>query len=99
MTSWRGLRLHSRQYQGDLDPNDAIAYGNRGVSKGILKIIKNQLWTSIRQLNSIQNLLTHFLIEVSKIFVNDKYGGCLDLSKAGELGHPRAYEMIKNYCN
>jgi tetratricopeptide (TPR) repeat protein len=25
--------------------------------------------------------------------------GCLDLSKAGELGFEKAYEMIREYCN
>jgi hypothetical protein len=25
--------------------------------------------------------------------------GCLDFSKAGELGYTLAYELIKKYCN
>ncbi len=25
--------------------------------------------------------------------------GCLDLSKAGELGHGNAYRAIKEFCN
>ena len=29
----------------------------------------------------------------------DKDGGCLDFSKAGELGYSDAYEMIRKYCN
>ena len=29
----------------------------------------------------------------------EKNNGCLDLSKAGELGLKEAYEAIKKYCN
>ena len=49
-----------------LDPNNAMAFCNRGLAK---------------------------------IKLNDKNGGCLDLSKAGELGFQAAYESIKKYCN
>jgi hypothetical protein len=31
--------------------------------------------------------------------IGDKNGGCLDLSKAGELGIEKAYEIIKKFCN
>lgn len=31
--------------------------------------------------------------------VNNRLKGCIDLSKAGELGHPKAYATIKDYCN
>jgi hypothetical protein len=36
---------------------------------------------------------------LAKIALNDVNGGCLDLSKAGELGYDRAYEVIKKLCN
>ncbi len=36
---------------------------------------------------------------VAKIFLGQKDDGCLDLSKAGELGHAEAYEAIKENCN
>ena len=50
----------------ELDPNDAEAYGGRGLAK---------------------------------IFLGQKDSGCLDLSKAGELGDSQAYDAIKEYCN
>jgi hypothetical protein len=31
--------------------------------------------------------------------LGDKNGGCLDLSKAGELGDSIAYDAIKDFCN
>ncbi len=33
------------------------------------------------------------------IFIKEKDTGCLDLSKAGELGITKAYAVIKKYCN
>ncbi len=35
----------------------------------------------------------------AKIMSGQKDDGCLDLSKAGELGSAKAYESIKEYCN
>ena len=34
----------------------------------------------------------------AKIELKDNEGGCLDFSKAGELGLAEAYEAIKLYC-
>ena len=36
---------------------------------------------------------------LAKIQLGQKDSGCLDLSKAGELGYVEAYEAIKQYCN
>jgi len=36
---------------------------------------------------------------LAKIHLNQKESGCLDLSKAGELGMSDAYEEIKRWCN
>lgn len=36
---------------------------------------------------------------VSKLFLGLKDSGCLDLSKAGELGYEHAYDSIKEFCN
>jgi tetratricopeptide (TPR) repeat protein len=42
---------------------------------------------------------TYIGLGYAKIMIGDKNGGCLDLSKAGEMGDPRAYYLIKNLCN
>ncbi len=34
----------------------------------------------------------------AKINLGQKDSGCLDLSKAGELGYMDAYDLIKKYC-
>ena len=49
----------------EINPNDALAYGNRGLSK---------------------------------IALGQKDSGCLDFSKAGEMGYMDAYDAIKEYC-
>ena len=36
---------------------------------------------------------------LTKLLMEQKDSGCLDLSKAGELGSPEAYELIKKICN
>ncbi len=33
------------------------------------------------------------------IYIQEKEKGCLDLSKAGELGVQEAYAVIKRFCN
>ena len=32
------------------------------------------------------------------IYLKDKEKGCIDMSKAGELGIPEAYSVINKYC-
>jgi len=36
---------------------------------------------------------------IAKISLGQKDKGCLDLSKAGELGNAKAYKAIKALCN
>lgn len=36
---------------------------------------------------------------IAKLNLGQKAAGCLDLSKAGELGYEEAFELIKEYCN
>ncbi len=36
---------------------------------------------------------------LTKLYLGQKDSGCLDLSKAGELGYYEAYDAIKEYCN
>ena len=36
---------------------------------------------------------------IAKINLGQKDSGCLDLSKAGKLGHSQDYEAIKDFCN
>ena len=40
----------------------------------------------------------YFLRGMILITIDQKEAGCVDLSKAGELGDADAYEMIRTYC-
>jgi hypothetical protein len=44
------------------------------------------------------NGLAYYNRGLTKIRSGQKDSGCLDLSKAGELGYSEAYEAIKVYC-
>lgn len=47
-----------------------------------------------------QKIARWYLLRGSyKHLLNDKINGCLDLSKAGELGLTEAYKLINKYCN
>jgi len=35
---------------------------------------------------------------IAKIALGQKESGCLDLSKAGEMGYMKVYDLIKQYC-
>jgi hypothetical protein len=41
----------------------------------------------------------YFMRGILRIDFGDTKNGCLDLSKAGELGDLKAYEAIKEKCN
>jgi len=36
---------------------------------------------------------------LTKLILGQKDSGCMDLSKAGELGYAKAYDAIKELCN
>jgi len=41
----------------------------------------------------------YFIRGSAKINSDQRNSGCLDLSKAGELGYFEAYQYIKEFCN
>lgn len=51
-------------------------------------------------LNRIKSLTgdSYFNRGIDKLKLGKKIEGCLDLSKAGELGNDKAYDYIKKYC-
>jgi len=75
-------------------------YFNLGYAKSGLKDYKG----AIQDLNKAIELNPKFADAyinrgIAKITSGQKDDGCLDLSKAGELGYAEAYEAIKEYCN
>ncbi len=45
-----------------------------------------------------KNSQSYYYMGVDKFLTGDNEGGCLDLSKAGELGEKKVYDLIKKYC-
>jgi len=73
------------------------------VNKGVAKYEKGDYRGAIQDFNKAIELkpndaLLYGLRGSAKIRLGQIDSGCLDLSKAGELGEITAYDMIKQYC-
>ncbi len=79
----------------------SYAFSERAGSKGMLKDWKVALLDHNKaiSINPNEGRFYHFRGLAKIIFLNDKEGGCLDLSKAGALGYSEAYKNIKDFCN
>lgn len=83
-----------------LNENYIDAYFNRGKAKQFLQAYEDAIndCTKIIQLNP-KNFDAYNMRGILRIEFGDLKNGCLDLSKAGELGDLKAYETIKERCN
>ncbi len=83
-----------------LNENYIEAYYNRGKAKHFLQAYEDAIndCSKIIQIHP-KNIDAYYMRGILKIDFGDVKGGCLDLSKAGELGDLKAYEMIKDKCN
>jgi clan AA aspartic protease (TIGR02281 family) len=107
---YRGLCKRSlNDYRGALsdfnkaikiDAKDDWALTNRASTKALIKDYKG----AIADLNlaityNAENAEAYYIRGLIKILLKQKDSGCLDYSKAGELGYSEAYEKIKEDCN
>jgi tetratricopeptide (TPR) repeat protein len=83
-----------------LNENNIEAYFNRGKAKQFLQAYEDAIndCSKIIQIHP-KNVDAYFMRGILRIEFGDVKNGCLDLSKAGELGDLKAYEMIKEKCN
>jgi tetratricopeptide (TPR) repeat protein len=83
-----------------LNENYIEAYFNRGKAKQFLQAYEDAIndCSKIIQLNP-KNVDAFYMRGILRIDFGDVKNGCLDLSKAGELGDLKAYEVIKEKCN
>jgi len=83
-----------------LNENNIEAYFNRGKAKQFLQAYEDAIndCSKIIQLHP-KNVDAYFMRGILRIEFGDMKNGCLDLSKAGELGDLKAYETIKEKCN
>lgn len=83
-----------------INENFVDAYFNRGKAKQFLQAYQDAIndCTKIIQINP-KNADAYSMRGILRIEFGDLKNGCLDLSKAGELGDLKAYELIKENCN
>jgi tetratricopeptide (TPR) repeat protein len=81
-----------------------IAYYSRGLSKLKLKDSTGAIFDFTKVILDANTKLlqsdAYFFRGICKLmYTSQKDSGCLDLSKAGELGNENAYKIIKENCN
>jgi len=83
-----------------LNPKLAQAYLNRGFAKAKLGDYKGAIEDYNKGIKINPKYAgAYFWRGLIKLDMGQKDSGCLDLSKARELGHSGAYQRIKEYCN
>ena len=103
------VKMKLQDYYGAIDDYSAAialnenyieAYFQRGRAKQFLQAYEDAIndCTKIIQLHP-KNIDAYFMRGILRIDFGDMKNGCLDLSKAGELGDLKAYEVIKEKCN
>lgn len=83
-----------------VNENYIEAYFNRGKAKQMLQAYEDAIndCSKIIQINP-RSIDAYYMRGILRIDFGDMKNGCLDLSKAGELGDLKAYEAIKEKCN
>jgi tetratricopeptide (TPR) repeat protein len=103
------VKMKLQDYYGAIDDYTAAigvnenyieAYFQRGKAKQFLQAYEDAIndCSKIIQLHP-KNVDAYYMRGILRIDFGDMKNGCLDLSKAGELGDLKAYEMIKEKCN
>jgi tetratricopeptide (TPR) repeat protein len=103
------VKMKLQDYYGAIDDftsaigineNYIEAYFNRGKAKQYLQAYEDAIndCSKIIQIHP-KNIDAYYMRGLLRINFGDLKNGCLDLSKAGELGDLKAYEAIKEKCN
>lgn len=103
------VKMKLQDYYGAVDDYSAAilvnenyidAYLNRGKAKQFLQAYEDAIndCSKIIQINP-KSIDAYYMRGILRIDFGDVKNGCLDLSKAGELGDLKAYEAIKEKCN
>jgi tetratricopeptide (TPR) repeat protein len=84
----------------NINENYIEAYFQRGKAKHFLQAYEDAIndCTKIIQIHP-KNMDAYYMRGILRLDFGDVKNACLDLSKAGELGDLKAYEMIKEKCN
>ena len=103
------VKMKLQDYYGAIDDfssaiaineNYIEAYYNRGKAKQFLQAYEDAIndCSKIIQINP-KSVDAYYMRGLLRINYGDVKNGCLDLSKAGEMGDLKAYEAIKEKCN
>jgi len=76
-----------------------LTSNNRGISKAKLEDYRGSIQDYTKSIELEPTAYAYHGRGLSKIILGDIDGGCLDLSKAGELGDETAYDTIRDLCN
>lgn len=82
-----------------IKPTDADTYMVRALTKYELNDYTGVVNDCDKTIALKPTNLAYFMRGIAKIYLKEKNSGCLDLSKAGEMGNDQAYELIKKHCN
>ena len=82
----------------EIEPT-ALAYFLRGLSKNHLEDYRGCIADMTKAIEIEPFGKAYLSRGVAKIIIGQKESGCLDLSKAGELGEEEAYNGIRKLCN
>ena len=77
----------------------AEEYLDKGIAKGELGDYREAIqdFNKAIELNP-NDSMAYNNMGLAKIKLGQKDSGCLDLSKAGEMGYMKAYDVIKEFC-
>ena len=80
-------------------PQNIFALNQRGIAKAILKNNRGAIDDYTKAIEIYPEFADAYYDRGNaKLRIGQKDSGCLDLSKAGELGHEKAYDAIKAWC-
>ena len=84
----------------EIDSNYARVFYSRANANYYLKNYREAIVDYNKSIKINPNYAkAYFNRGLSNIILEEKDRGCLDLSKAGELGLGKAFDSIKEYCN
>ena len=106
--NYRGMAMAAgNNYEGAIkDYNNALElnpkYSEAFANKADAKIHLSKYFEAIKDCNNALQFtelaVAYYYRGLAKVNLGDKMGGCLDMSKGGELGYQDAYNAIKKYC-
>ncbi len=83
----------------EIDPIFSEAYNNRAVSKINIGDDRGAIQDCTQAIKLNPKYSDAFFNRgISRFVLNEVYEACIDWRKAGELGHNKAYDTIKNNC-